>query len=125
MIVIDWIFIFLLDVLIELLNKDKIIVLFFENCNSLADLLKYFLHKLCLRVNFNSLYDIFADFDDIYSLCIFYQKKIHSINIFSLTIALELRNFFVINVDDYIFCYINESFLALEDCDLTCFKIVN
>ena len=63
--------------------------LFFESCNSPADLIKVFTQTI-LRVYFSSSHDIFPDFDDSYDLSLFIKKKFSSINIFSPAIALGL-----------------------------------
>ena len=98
--------------------------LFFESCNSQLDLIKFFTQTM-LRVYFNSLHDIFADFDDKYGLSVFYQKKSSSVDIFSSDIALELNNFFINNENNEIFRYMHESFVPLKDYDSICFNIVN
>ena len=94
--------------------------LFFESCNSPADVTKFFTQTM-LRAHFNSLRNIFADFDDSCSLSVFYQKRFSSRNIFSVAISLEYV-IFINNVDNKIFRYIYESFVPLQDYNSTCFK---
>ena len=78
------------DVIFHPERFDKIVkqrqnyCLFFESCNSPADLIKFiYLQFKFIYSLFQSLQDIFADFDDSYGLSVFYQKKFNSINICS------------------------------------------